>query len=99
MPRLLAPSVSRTTISGTYPPAPGAFAVGAGAPGAAAAGVSGTSPTGATLGSTSAMASSDLSMAAPIAVPDDVDRASMADVTALRSVVGGTASWAAPANT
>ena len=43
------------------------------------------------------MASSALSIAAPMAVPDDVDRLSIAFVRARRSVVGGTASWACPA--
>ena len=53
--------------------------------------VSGASPTGATSGFTSAMASRPLSMAAPMAVPRPVVSDSIAATSAFRSVVGGTA--------
>src|SRR5690349_6728980 len=45
------------------------------------------------------MASRAFSIAAPMAVPDEVERLSTAFVRALRSVVGGTASWAWAAKT
>ena len=51
-------------------------------------------PTGWTWGSTSAMASSDFRIAAPMAVPGLVLRLLRARSSALRFVVGGTASSA-----
>ena len=89
MPRLFAPSVSSTTMSDTNPLTPGLVVV-------PAAGVSGASPTGATLGFTSAIASSPFSIADPIAVPCPVVSWSIAATSALRSVVGGTLSSAKP---
>ena len=54
---------------------------------------------GATSGSISAIASTDLRIAAPIVVPRPVVSVSMACSSAARSVVGATASWANPENT
>ena len=88
MPRVFAPSVNNTTMSGTKPFAP-----------AGPTSPVGASPTGCTLGFTSAIASRLLRMAEPMAVPTEVVSPSIAPMRALRSVVGGTASCAAPENT
>ena len=72
------------------------------APGSGLAGataVSGASPTGATAGFASAMASSAFSIAAPMAVPRPIVSDSIAAASTFRSVVGGTLSSANPEKT
>ena len=101
MPRVFAPSVSSTTISGAKVPA-GLGAAGTGEAGGRAAGRPwpATEPgsAGATAGLISAIASTDLRMAAPMVVPRPVVSESIARSSGCRSVVGATASWANPEN-